>query len=81
MHRFTANEMKKFREMADYIRSLDSSVRGISREDGINIVIAMVNRDRPMVDSLLKVRDPFELLDEAQSDSCPETGIVYGENS
>ena len=41
----------------------------------------MVNRDRPMVDSLLKVRDPFELLDEAQSDSCPETGIVYGDLS
>jgi hypothetical protein len=52
MHKFTANEMNKFREMASYIRSLDSSVRGISKEDGINIVIAMVNRDRPVVRSL-----------------------------
>tara|TARA_R100000908_G_scaffold42523_1_gene19846 strand:- start:1587 stop:1820 length:234 start_codon:yes stop_codon:yes gene_type:complete len=77
MPKYSAKEMDKFRNIASFFRGFDTTVRSGSSDDAINIVIGMVNRDRPVVESLIKPRNSFEM----QSDSCPETGIVYGDLS
>jgi len=57
MPKYSAKEMDKFREIASFLRGFDTTVRSGSSDDAINIVIGMVNRDRPVVESLLGVSD------------------------
>ena len=49
---YSYKEMDKFREIARFFKGFDSSIRSGSSSEAIDIVIAMVNRDRPVVESL-----------------------------
>jgi hypothetical protein len=74
---YSKKELDKFREIARFFKGFDTSIRSGSSSEAIDVVIGMVNRDRPVVESLINPRNSFEM----QSDSCPETGIVYGDLS
>ena len=54
---YSKKELDKFREIARFFKGFDTSIRSGSSSEAIDIVIAMVNRDRPMVESLTRNAD------------------------
>ena len=75
---YSKKEMDKLRETARFFKGFDCSLKSASSSEAINIVIAMVHGDRSMVESLT-ARPKFVFKEDEQSDSCPETGDVYGD--